>query len=217
MKVRVYFGGRRILQAAGTTLLIGGLVAVALWAWFLAEGKVYQVSQNERFERQLADALPSSASPVTNRPVIHLQSIDPQIIGRLEIPRIALTVLVREGVDAASLRKAVGHLPSSAEAGRAGNFVALGHRDTFFRPLRDIARGDLVRMRTREAVYEYEVESVVVVEPGQALTMSGKPGSYATLITCFPFNFVGPSPRRFVVRARLRMEPDVLRQQTEGT
>jgi len=217
MKVHVCFDGRRLLRYTGTTLLIGGLVAVGTWAWFLAEGRVYQAAQNESFERVLA---PHAAldRPINNRPQAdNLPYLDPRIIGRLEIPRIALTVLVREGVDAASLRKAVGHLPSSSPLGESGNFVVLGHRDTFFRPLRDIALGDLVRMRTREGVIEYEVESVFVVEPDQALTMEVKTGSYATLITCFPFNFVGPSPRRFVVRARRRMEPHVQRQQTEGS
>ena len=77
--------------------------------------------------------------------------------------------MVREGVDAASLRKAAGHLPSSALPGETGNVVVLGHRDTFFRPLRGIAQGDPIRVRTRSGSFQYIVDSIQVVEPEQSL------------------------------------------------
>jgi sortase A len=111
--------------------------------------------------------------------------------------------MVREGVDESSLRRAVGHLPASARPGEPGNFVLLGHRDTFFRPLRDIARGDAVHMRTARGDYTYLVESVTVVAPEFVPLGDPPAGAISTLITCFPFTYAGPAPRRLVVQARL--------------
>ena len=129
---------------------------------------------------------------------------DPLLLGRIEIPSIQLTVMMREGVDTTSLRKAAGHLPSSALPGKEGNVVVLGHRDTFFRPLRGIAQGDPIRVKTRSGSFQYVVDSIQVVEPEQSLAFQEMmPAKSLTLITCFPFDYVGPAPRRFVVRARM--------------
>jgi sortase A len=110
--------------------------------------------------------------------------------------------MVREGIDSGTLRKAVGHLPSSTLPGEAGNFVVLGHRDTFFRPLRDIAQGDEIRVQTAQGRFTYAVESIRVVPPDY-LTLDSGTEAMSTLITCFPFDYTGPAPRRFVVEARL--------------
>ncbi|MGH9648237.1 MAG: class D sortase [Bryobacteraceae bacterium] len=129
---------------------------------------------------------------------------DPLLLGRIEIPSVQLTVMMREGVDVTSLRKAVGHLPSSALPGQAGNVVVLGHRDTFFRPLRGIAQGDPIRVKTRRGSFQYLVDLIQVVPPEQSLSFQeNMPAKSITLITCFPFDYVGPAPRRFVVRARM--------------
>ena len=129
---------------------------------------------------------------------------DPLLLGRLEIPSVQLTVMLREGVDTTSLRKAAGHLPSSALPGQAGNVVVLGHRDTFFRPLRGIAQGDPIRVKTRSGSFQYVVDLIQVVPPEQSLSFQeDMPAKSLTLITCFPFDYVGPAPRRFVVRARM--------------
>ena len=112
--------------------------------------------------------------------------------------------MVREGVDTTSLRKAAGHLPSSALPGQAGNVVVLGHRDTFFRPLRGIAQGDPIRVKTTSGSFQYVVDLIQVVAPEHSLTFQeNMPAKSLTLITCFPFDYVGPAPRRFVVRARM--------------
>jgi len=125
------------------------------------------------------------------------------LLGRLEIPSIRLDVMVREGVDATSLRKAAGHLPSSALPGEGGNVVLLGHRDTFFRSLRRIAQGDPIHVRTPSGSFQYIVDLIQVVVPEHSLTFTDVPAKSITLITCFPFDYVGPAPRRFVVRARM--------------
>ena len=128
---------------------------------------------------------------------------DPAVIARLEIPRLNLSVMVREGDDSLTLRRAVGHIPSTALPGKVGNFVVTGHRDTFFRPLRGISRGDEIRAVTRSHVYTYRVYalSVVSADDVQVLKPTNRPE--CTLVTCFPFNYIGPAPRRFIVQANL--------------
>jgi sortase A len=179
---------------------------------------LYQFTQGEHFAKQVAGGelgiagdpvLPETSpqSRVSRWIAPALPRRDPLLLGRLEIPSIQLTVMVREGVDEASLRKAVGHLPTSPFPGEAGNTVVLGHRDTFFRPLRGITQGDPIRVRTRSGSFQYVVDLIQVVAPEQSLTFQeDMPTKSITLITCFPFDYVGPAPRRFVVRAHLLPE-----------
>jgi sortase A len=115
--------------------------------------------------------------------------------------------MVREGMDSATLRRAVGHVPSTALPGQVGNFVVLAHRDTFFRRLRELEKGDTVRIVTTRGRFTYTVESLEVMEP-EGVSLTAIPSeAIATLITCFPFNYVGPAPRRFVATARLNDDP----------
>jgi sortase A len=202
-------------------LILLGVAGVIAWVWGLGEGALYQYSQAVHFES--ATAAPVSVEPPKGEPApvpgIAIQRLlapalpkpDPLLLGRLEIPSIHLRVMVREGADDASLRKAAGHLPSSALPGDMGNVVLLGHRDTFFRPLRGIAQGDPIRVKTRKGQFDYVVDSIQVVDPEQSLAFGDAPSSKSlTLITCFPFDYVGPAPRRFVVRSRMAV-PDVER------
>ena len=210
MRIRVAVSASSLAQTLATFLMGAGLlgVAVCALAWF--DVALYQFEENRRFERQLAREPDRTAPRMEATEAVEeagSEPPDPRILGRLEIPSLDLQVLVRDGVDEASLRKAVGHLPGSAAPGGAGNFVVLGHRDTFFRPLRDIALDDLIRVRTRLGVFEYRVDTVVVTEPDGALALTQTGGPTVTLITCYPFYFAGTAPRRFVVRGRLAGPP----------
>jgi|SRR5690348_6115781 len=202
-------------------LILLGVAGVIAWVWGLGEGALYQYSQAVHFESATAASVSvepprSDPAPIPGIAIPHLLASalpkpDPLVLGRLEIPSIHLTVMVREGADDASLRKAAGHLPSSALPGDMGNVVLLGHRDTFFRPLRGIAQGDPIRVKTRKGQFDYVVDSIQVVDPEQSLAFGDAPSSKSlTLITCFPFDYVGPAPRRFVVRARMAV-PDLER------
>ncbi|MEZ5356568.1 MAG: sortase [Bryobacteraceae bacterium] len=91
--------------------------------------------------------------------------------------------------------------------GEAGNFSVAGHRDTFFRPLRGIERRDRILVRTQTNLYRYDVESVMVVQPEHIDVLMGGEEAICTLITCFPFDYVGAAPRRWIVRARLAAGP----------
>jgi sortase A len=128
-------------------------------------------------------------------------AVDPSAIGRIEIPRLRVAAIVREGADKKTLERAVGHVPGSARPGESGNMVLAAHRDTFFRPLRRIRVNDRIRVVVPPNTYEYRVESLRVVEPDETDVLASNGVEELTLITCYPFRFIGPAPERFVVSA----------------
>jgi LPXTG-site transpeptidase (sortase) family protein len=127
---------------------------------------------------------------------------DPDLVGRLDIPRIGLSAIVSEGIDNRTLRRALGHIPGTALPGDTGNVGIAGHRDTFFRKLEHIRHNDTITLTTVNGTYRYVVQSIQVVDPDYTEVLRNFGRSTLTLITCYPFRFVGPAPRRFVVKAR---------------
>ena len=124
------------------------------------------------------------------------------LVGRLEIPRLQLSAIVLEGSDSRTLSRGVGRIPETADPGQNGNVVLSGHRDTFFRPLRQIRAGDRVTLQTPIGLYRYVVEWTAVVNPSDTASLKATPDRSLTLVTCYPFRYVGPAPQRFIVRAR---------------
>ena len=122
-------------------------------------------------------------------------------IGRLEIPRIGLSVVVAEGDDEKTLKVAVGHLPDTSLPWQEGNTALAGHRDTFFRSLRRIQAGDEICFATRRGMFRYRVIRHTVVDSDALWVLDASPGAALTLITCYPFDYIGPAPRRFIVHA----------------
>jgi sortase A len=130
------------------------------------------------------------------------------VMGRLEIQSIGLTVPILDDYDPSSLRKGVGHIQGTALPGGLGNMALAGHRDTFFRPLRNIQKGMNMSVLTAGGRYDYVVDSTTVVEPEEVSVVAIHDAPEMTLITCYPFDFVGAAPHRFIVRAHLRsLEP----------
>ena len=122
-------------------------------------------------------------------------------IGRLEIPRIGVSVVVAEGDDEETLKVAVGHLPDTPLPWQEGNSAFAGHRDSFFRPLRRIQVGDHIHLATRHGTFRYRVTRHAIVDPDDLWVLEPSPIAALTLITCYPFDFVGSAPRRFIVHA----------------
>jgi sortase A len=125
-------------------------------------------------------------------------------LGTIAIPELGLDAVVLEGVGEDVLRRGVGHFPQTPMPGDGGNFALAGHRDTFFRALRHVEPGQRMVVKTadgRERVYK--VETTEVVEPTRVEVLDDGGGETLTLITCYPFRYVGPAPQRFVVRGRL--------------
>jgi sortase A len=130
------------------------------------------------------------------------------VMGRLEIRSIGLTVPILDDFDPSSLRKGVGHIHGTALPGGLGNMALAGHRDTFFRPLRNIQKGMEMSVLTVDGRYDYVVDSTTVVEPEEVNVIAIHDLPEMTLITCYPFDFVGAAPHRFIVHAHLRsLEP----------
>lgn len=123
-------------------------------------------------------------------------------LARLLVPRLGTRVVVAEGAGDAVLRRAAGRLPSSARFGEDGNVVVAGHRDTFFRSLEAIRAGDRVVIERGGRRVDYEVEWAAVVEPSRVEVTRDAGYPALTLVTCYPFEYVGEAPYRFVVRAR---------------
>ncbi len=148
---------------------------------------------------QASIARASVAKPFVSRkpaPKLH------DVIAWLDIPRLGSSMAVLEGDDSVSLSVGAGHIPSTALPGGVGNIGLAAHRDSFFRPLHNIKDGDRLLLRTPGATHEYTVESTRIVRPSEVgvLANSGQPE--LTLVTCYPFWYVGPAPLRFVVHAR---------------
>jgi LPXTG-site transpeptidase (sortase) family protein len=140
------------------------------------------------------------------RALAHEKSLKRQlrgIVGRLLIPALDLNVMVLEGTDPWTLNRAVGHIESTALPGRAGNVGISAHRDGYFRNLGHIARGDEISILTPEKTYRYAVESTRIVNPGDIEVLAPSDQPVLTLVTCFPFYFVGDAPQRFIVKAQL--------------
>jgi sortase A len=128
-------------------------------------------------------------------------TVSSMFVGRLEIPRLGFSELVAEGDDAGVLRAAIGHLPETARPGVSGNVVLAGHRDSVFRPLRGIRIGDELRLSTSERTHRYRVSNLWIVDPDDVWVAAPTDGRSLTLVTCYPFTYIGSAPQRFVVRA----------------
>jgi sortase A len=123
-------------------------------------------------------------------------------LGRIEIPRLGISGMIAEGTDNATLKRAVGHVRSTSQPGEAGNVGLAAHRDGFFRGLGGVRKDDLIRIVTPRGTFSYRVEWSVVVDPHRIDVLDATAERSLTLITCYPFNWIGHAPKRFVVRAK---------------
>jgi sortase A len=129
--------------------------------------------------------------------------LDRGVLGRIEIPRLGISALIAEGTEPRQLDQAVGHIASSAFPGQEGNCALAGHRDSFLRGLGKVREKDLIRIDTPRDTYTYQVEWGSVVKPEQVDVLDRTREPSLTLVTCYPFQVIGPAPERFVVRAKL--------------
>jgi len=184
-------------------LLLVGIVCLGFSAGSWLDSGLYQRIQGRRF-----DALLRHGSGRLHPRRTHTVgagrdgAAGSELVGRIEIPRLGISAIIAEGTDSRTLRRAVGHVPSSALPGDAGNIVLAGHRDSFFRALKGVQAGDQVRITTEDGVYDYRVDSTDVVGPERTDLLAASDATTLTLITCYPFNYVGPAPDRFIVHAR---------------
>jgi sortase A len=127
-------------------------------------------------------------------------------VARLEIPRIDLSATVLEGSDDATLSRAAGHIEDTALPGTAGNAGIAAHRDTIFRPVRNLKLGDVMTVTTADGTYHYRVDRTMIVNPEDVYVLDPTDRATLTLVTCYPFTFIGHAPQRFIVQASLVAE-----------
>ncbi len=197
------------LRTLEYVFLIAGLAAIDYYIWTGVNAKLYQAYENWKFDharqeqqRQQKDQQAETRPPSQQPPAPVKRHHTDEVVGRLEIPRLRVAAIVREGVDQGTLAKAVGHIPSTAWPGETGNAALAGHRDTFFRALRNIKKNDKIVVSTLDGDYQYQVQSTTIVMPSDVgvLKPTGA-GKELTLVTCYPFYYVGSAPKRFIVHA----------------
>jgi sortase A len=186
-----------LLRRAEYALGIVGALASGFCAGAFLGSRIYQSLENRRLEEALRSPRPQPpAAPGPSRRALG------SLVGRLEIPRLGFSAIVLEGSDSGTLRAGVGRIPETADPGQKGNVVLSGHRDTFFRPLRGIRNGDGIVLVTTGGRYRYVVDWTTVVDPSDTTSLKPTAAPALTLVTCYPFHYVGPAPQRFIVRAR---------------
>lgn len=186
-------GKRRIavqscLRWAFYIFLVGGLLAAGYAGYIIADAQTYEAIQLRKFAHEAPIVEPHS-------PAIG------ERVGEIEIPRLALRAVVLQGDSTQVLRRGVGHLPYTPMPGELGNVGLAGHRDSFFRPLRQIRPGDMITLRTLKGEFQYRVESTRVAFPSNMEVLASTDKRQLTLVTCFPFNYVGAAPNRFIVHS----------------
>jgi len=162
----------------------GYVAYVRVSAWILQQRAAHEIERSRMHQGPAAVAPPEGT-----------------LLGEIEIPRLRASAPILEGTSDGTLRRAVGHIPGTAFPGMGGNICLAGHRDSFFRPLRMIARGDKILLTTAVGVTVYRVEETKIVTPEDVEILQPGKADALTLVTCYPFNFIGAAPERFVVRA----------------
>ena len=185
---------QKLLRWSQRILFITGILALGYVGFTLLDARLYQASAKRSLENQIQ---------VEKEPhEIRHNAIKPgDVLGRLDIPRLGLSVAVLQGTSSRMLRRGTGHIEGTPLPGEAGNSGIAGHRDTFFRGLRDIHKNDEIQFQTSTELLRFAVDWVKVVAPDDLSVLAPSTESSLTLVTCYPFYFVGPAPRRFVVRA----------------
>jgi sortase A len=183
-----------LAKTFGRALILAGALAFACWGYLWFEELRFQRIAKHLLEEQLVrDAVPNQAL-VPPHPG--------DVIGRIEIPRIHVSVIVLEGSDSRILRVGAGHVQGTALPGTIGNVGIAAHRDTFFRPVREIRPNDIITLTTFRGVFQYRVDGTEIVNPNDVQVLHQTQDAELTLVTCYPFYYLGSAPKRFIVHAR---------------
>jgi sortase A len=184
---------RLFLRWAQRLFVLTGALAITYVALILLHGKIYQYDANSILDKKIdaKEQHGAAISPATAK--------EGDVLGRIQIPRLGMEVAILEGTTSQTLRLGVGHIKGTALPGEPGNIGIAGHRDTYFRDLRDIRNGDEIQIQTTTGQVSYEVDSMQIVAPGDTGMLASTTRSTITLVTCYPFHFIGAAPGRFIV------------------
>jgi sortase A len=176
-------------------MLAAGVALLSLVAAATLQAKLYQGHAKELLRNQIQRAIVSKVVG------LNAQIKEDDVLGRLDIPRIGISVAVSQGTGSRTLRLGVGHIESTSFPWDSGNVGIAGHRDTFFHALRDIRKHDEIQLQTAAGLFHYQVDWIKVVTPDDVGVLASSTESALTLVTCYPFQFFGAAPKRFIVRA----------------
>jgi sortase A len=183
---------RNILRWLQRGLFVSAAALLSYCAFSLWSEWRYQKTEGKQLDRLRAEG---QVAPVSHKVEAGA------LIGKIAVPRLGLSVVIVEGTDKNMLRRGAGHIPGTAMPGQPGNAAVSAHRDTFFRPLRNIRLRDVVTVATPAGEFRYRVVSTRIVAPTDISVLAAGTGEVLTLVTCYPFYYVGPAPKRFIVRA----------------
>jgi sortase A len=192
---------KTVLRVAEDFLWVVALASLGLCSVAYGSAAIHQARQKAVLSALRANAAapaPLASTAQTSRSKV----ANSVLLGLIEIPRLDTASIVEEGVETSTLWKAVGHIPGTALPGERGNAVLAAHRDTYFSGLGDLKVGDMVSFKSPTATYSYRVESTRIVEPDDAEVLRPSNEPTLTLVTCYPFQYIGNAPRRYVVTAR---------------
>jgi sortase A len=187
--------GRSFLRWVRTLLFIAGALAIFYVVLTLLHAKLYQEAAGSALDQQITAQDQHKVS--LSRSVAR----EGDVLGRIEIPRLGVMVAILEGTTSQTLRLGVGHIEGTALPGEPGNIGIAGHRDTYFRALKDIRTNDEIQIETATGLTRYQVDWTQIVAPGDTEILAPSTISAITLVTCYPFHFIGPAPERFIVHA----------------
>jgi sortase A len=185
------FFRRKVLSLALTIVGVGllGYVGAEYWGMYRAQN-----SLEAQWEHQSASAAQTPGQPV----------LSPEdLLTKVSIPKINLDAIVVEGASRKQLSIGPGHITTTALPGESGNSVITGHRDTFFRHIYELNKGDEITVRRNGQTFHYEVTGKKIVHPEDVSVLDPTPDAQLTLITCYPIYYIGPAPKRLVVFSKL--------------
>jgi sortase A len=192
---------RRLLLWLERLLFTVAAVSLGAWTVVSVTAWVLRTRDSRRLDELVESHARTSRAAVAERVAPGVEAGD--VLGQIEVPRVGLSAVVVEGDGGLTLSFAAGHIPGTALPGQPGNVALAGHRDSIFRALARIRPADAVSVITPWGTYHYVVESTSVVDPADVAVLRPTASPELTLVTCYPFHYIGPAPERFVVTARL--------------
>jgi sortase A len=194
------------LKWAQRALFAGGILLLGFCGFVLVDAWIFQRRASQDLDHQLraqrVQTQNRTQPPLSGPAKTVAGATEDGLVGRIEIPRLRMSVVVVEGITKMALRRAAGHIPGTPLPGEAGNVGVAGHRDTFFRPLKDLRIKDEIQFSTPKGDFKYEVKSLKVVEPDNVTVLAPSGENMLTMVTCYPFYYIGPAPKRWIVTAR---------------
>jgi sortase A len=168
----------------------------------ITQARLARIFAQTRADQRQAQPVACTKTPAASKPAsLALASSGIPLLARLEIPRIGVSAMVLDGAGSRTLRVGLGHIPGTSRPGQQGNVAIAGHRDTIFRPLRRIKAGDEVVLETPSDTYHYRVSRIEIVDPTDVSVLKSHGQNELTLVTCYPFSYLGRAPKRFIVHS----------------